>query len=54
MPEPSIFFLTHADKAHKIGQARQKKAACLYRAQIITKQLETIYLELPTEKGIII
>ncbi|WP_348771061.1 glycosyltransferase family 4 protein [Pseudodesulfovibrio sp. zrk46] len=46
------YLLTHPDKAQRMGKAGQEKAARLYRAQTVTRQLETIYLELLKEKGI--
>lgn len=49
----AIKFLFHnPNEAHRMGLAGQKKAAKLYRAQTVTKQLETIYQELLTSKGI--
>lgn len=44
--------LFHPDEAQRMGQAGQEKAARLYRAQTVTKQLETIYTELLQSKGI--
>jgi len=48
------FLFTHPEKARRMGQAGQEKAARLFRAQTVTKQLENIYLDLLKEKGITI
>ncbi len=46
------YLLSHPDEAQRMGRAGQEKAARLYRAQTVTKQLETIYTELLQSKGI--
>lgn len=48
------FLFSHPDEARRMGQAGKAKAARLFRVQTVTKQLETIYLELLTQKGIMI
>lgn len=40
------WLLTHPDRARAMGQAGQDKARRLYRAQTVTRQLESIYGEL--------
>lgn len=49
-----IYLFTHPDEARRMGQAGLEKAARLYRAQTVTNQLEIIYTELLTQKGITI
>lgn len=49
-----IHLLTHPDEARRMGQAGRDKAVRLYRAQTITRQLETIYEDLLARKGITI
>lgn len=44
---------THPDKAREMGLAGQEKAARLFRAQTVTRQLETVYRELLHRKGIV-
>lgn len=46
------YLLTHPVEAERMGKAGQQKAKRLYRAQTITAQLEEIYLELLSLKGI--
>ncbi|CCH50584.1 glycosyltransferase family 4 protein [Pseudodesulfovibrio piezophilus] len=46
------YLLTHPEEAKRMGQNGQSKAAQLYRMQDIAAQLETIYTELLTLKGI--
>lgn len=48
------YLLTHPEDARRMGQAGREKAARLYRAQTVTRQLETIYTDLLTRKGITI
>ncbi len=47
------YLFSHPDEARRMGLAGREKAGRLYRAQTVTKQLETRYLELLTNKGII-
>ena len=46
------YLFSHPEKARKMGLAGQKKARRLYRAQTVTRQLETVYQELLDRKGI--
>ncbi|BDQ39095.1 glycosyl transferase [Pseudodesulfovibrio nedwellii] len=46
------YIFSHPDEARRMGLAGQKKAARLYRAQTVTRQLETVYQELLHRKGI--
>ncbi|QGY40811.1 glycosyltransferase [Pseudodesulfovibrio cashew] len=46
------FLLAHPEEARRMGEAGRKKAARLYRAQVIARQLETLYLEQLARKGI--
>lgn len=46
------FLIRNPGEARRMGQAGQQKATDLYRAQTVTKQLETIYQELLASKGI--
>jgi len=48
------FLIANPDKARAMGQTGQQKAVRLFRAQTVTAQLETIYQELLTSKGITI
>lgn len=47
------FLFSHPGKARQMGLAGQEKAARLYRAQTVTRQLEAIYTELLHAKGIL-
>jgi len=47
------YIFSHPDEARRMGLAGQEKAARLYRAQTVTRQLETVYQELLHRKGII-
>lgn len=46
------YIFSHPEEARRMGLAGQKKAANLYRAQTVTRQLETVYQELLHRKGI--
>lgn len=46
------FLFSHPEKARQMGLAGQEKAARLYRAQTVTRQLEAVYQELLHSKGI--
>lgn len=48
------YLFSHPDEACNMGMAGRKKAARFYRAQTVTRQLETIYEELMDLKGITI
>jgi glycosyltransferase involved in cell wall biosynthesis len=48
-----IHLLTHPEEARRMGQVGRDKAARLYRAQTIARQLETIYEDLLASKGIV-
>jgi glycosyltransferase involved in cell wall biosynthesis len=43
---------THPEEARRMGLAGREKSARLYRAQTVTRQLESVYLELLQRKGI--
>ena len=43
---------SHPEQARRMGLAGQQKAQRLYRAQTVTRQLETVYQELLDRKGI--
>jgi glycosyltransferase involved in cell wall biosynthesis len=44
--------LAHPDEARRMGRAGRDKAAALFRVQLVTARLETIYQELLLRKGI--
>lgn len=46
------FLIAHPEEARRMGRAGREKAARLYRAQAVAKQLETIYNDLLTAQGI--
>nr|WP_321514558.1 glycosyltransferase family 4 protein [uncultured Pseudodesulfovibrio sp.] len=46
------YIFSHPDDARRMGLVGQKKAARLYRAQTVTRQLETVYQELLHRKGL--
>jgi len=48
------YLFSHPEEARRMGQAGREKAARLYRAQTVTRKLETIYSELLDLKGITI
>ncbi|NDV17895.1 glycosyltransferase [Pseudodesulfovibrio sp. JC047] len=48
-----IFLLAHPETARRMGVAGQEKATRLYRAQTVTRQLETIYQDLLLRKGLL-
>jgi glycosyltransferase involved in cell wall biosynthesis len=46
------FLFSHPEEARRMGAAGREKARRLYRMQTVTRQLETVYLELLESKGI--
>lgn len=46
------YLFSHPEEARRMGLAGQEKAARLYRAQAVTRQLEAVYRELLDLKGI--
>lgn len=46
------YLFSHPEEARRMGLAGQEKAARLYRAQVVTRQLEAVYRELLDIKGI--
>lgn len=48
-----IHLFTHPEEARRMGLAGRAKAAELYRAQTVTRRLESVYLELLQRKGLL-
>lgn len=46
------YLFAHPEKARRMGQAGREKAHRLYRMQTVTRQLESLYIELLESKGI--